>query len=145
MGRADNATTGKFLKQTHELHLFEAQDGDDLLALAQQAFGAADFVVIDAPRDDLLAVADLAQAQGKLLFNAGAPDGDLRSEACRANLFHTLPSRAMRADALAQFALRKSWKSWALITGPRAEDAAFATALEGAATKFGLKITSRKD
>ena len=145
LGRADNATTGKFLGHNYELAVFAAEQGDDLAGLARRALEAADFLVIDGTKADVLTIADLPQARGKVLFNAGAADNRLRAEDCRGNLLHTLPSRAMLADALAQFAVRKRWTDWALISGPRAPDQAFAAALEASAHKFGVSIVGRKD
>jgi ABC transporter substrate binding protein (PQQ-dependent alcohol dehydrogenase system) len=144
LGREDNATTGKFLKQSYELLPFEASPDDDLTAIAREALDASDFLVLNATRADVLMIADMPEAQGKLIFNASAPDNDLRSDACRANVFHTLPSRAMLSDALAQFAVQKKWTDWALITGPREEDQAFAASLDASAGKFGVRIRDRK-
>ena len=50
-----------------------------------------------------------AAASGIPVFNVTAPDDELREE-CRANLFHTIPSHAMFADALQQWQ-RKSPQS----------------------------------
>jgi ABC transporter substrate binding protein (PQQ-dependent alcohol dehydrogenase system) len=93
----------------------------------------------------MLAFANKAGNADKILFNANLDAADLRSDNCAANLFHTLPSIAMRADALAQFGLKKKWAKWALITGPKPTDRDMANALENAARKFGIKIVSQKD
>ena len=144
LGTEDNATTGKFLKHNYALEPFVA-DEDDFLSVAKAALAKADFLIVNASAADVLAVADLAEAKGKILINAGSPQTSLRSESCRANVFHTLPSRAMLSDALAQFAVRKKWTDWALIAGPQEADRAFAAALEASATKFGLRLRGRKD
>lgn len=144
LGRNDNATTGRFLKQHYRLRSFEADRGDDLTALARDALATSDFLVVNASRRDLLAIADLPEADGKLIVNAGAADNDLRSIACRANVLHTLPSRAMLADALAQFAVRKKWTDWVMIVGPLATDRALAASIEASANKFGVRIREQK-
>ena len=145
LGRNENATTGTFLKHQYELLTYTLDEDDDLLETAREALEAADFLVVNASRDDLLAIADLPQAQSRVIFNASVADSDLRSAECRSNLLHTLPSRAMRADALAQFAVKKKWTDWALIAGPQDADKAFANALDRSANKFGVRIRDRKD
>ncbi|MEM8789276.1 MAG: ABC transporter substrate-binding protein [Pseudomonadota bacterium] len=144
VGLEDNATTGKFLGQAYALEVHRTEPGEDPLAAARTALGAARFLVVDAPAQTLTAIADLPEAQGALIFNATAPDTALRDDACRTNLFHTLPSVAMRTDALAQFFVTKRWEDVALITGPQPGDATFAEAMARSLTKFGLKIAAQK-
>ena len=74
-----------------------------------------------------------------MLFRSSLRDAD-----CRANLFHTVPSRAMRTDALAQYLAVKRWDEVALVVGRHAGDAAFADAFERAATRFGLDVIERR-
>jgi len=69
----------------------------------------------------------------------------LRNEACHANLLHVVPSRAMRADALAQYLAWKRWRRVALVTGRHPADAAFGAALERAIARFGLDLVARAD
>ena len=78
--------------------------------------------------------------EGVLWFNAGAADDALRQSRCRPNLLHTLPGRAMQADALAQYLVAKRWKKWYLVTGPQPEDAAYAAAIRRAAKRFGGQV-----
>jgi ABC transporter substrate binding protein (PQQ-dependent alcohol dehydrogenase system) len=78
------------------------------------------------------------------LFNASSRDENLREEDCRANLLHTIPSRSMLADALAQYLRQKRWENWLLLPGPTAADKAFNTALKKSAEKFGFSITAEK-
>ena len=44
-------------------------------------------------------------------------DDRLREEDCRPNVVHTAPSRAMLADALAQYLVWKQWRRWFLVRG----------------------------
>ncbi|ETD81464.1 branched-chain amino acid ABC transporter substrate-binding protein [Rhodobacter capsulatus B6] len=143
---ADIATTGKFLKIDWALHETVVPPEADFLAAAQRLLAAgARVLIVRAPAADLLALADLPEAQGALIFNTAAPEPRLRAEDCRANVLHTLPSTAMRTDALAQQLRAKRWESLALITGPQPEDKAFAAALKASLTKFGLTLAGEKD
>lgn len=145
LGVKDVSTTAKFLGHTYVLETVIVGESDDMAAAAAEALARSPYVVANAPMDDLLALADLAANSGALVFNAGDPSNILRADACRANLLHTLPSRAMLADALAQFAVKKRWTDWAMIAGPRDGDKAYATALSDAARKFGIRIGAIKD
>lgn len=141
----DNATTGKFLKHNYTIEEVIVQEGEDAVSAARDLLARSKLVVIKAPASDLLAIADLPEASDAVLINAGSADVELRDEACRANILHTLPSRDMLADALAQFSLFKKWNSWALIHGTQDGDKAFKAALEKSATKFGLTIAGSKE
>ncbi|WP_319824447.1 ABC transporter substrate-binding protein [Thalassovita sp.] len=140
----DSRTTGKFLGHTYTLdHVSVPEDGD-ILAAAQTVLAANRLVILDMPGTDMLRIADLPQATGAILFNATDPATTLRDSDCRANLLHTIPSQAMRADALMQFALSKRWTKLALIAGEHPSDIDWAAALDASARKFGLKIGARK-
>lgn len=141
---ADNATTGRFLGQSHTLEIVSVAPGGDAVAAAAAALAASPLLILDAPADTLLAIADLPAAEGALLLNATAPDTRLRDADCRANLLHTAPSLAMRTDALMQFMVQRRWTDLVLVAGTYAEDVAFAAALERSARKFGLKLRDSK-
>ncbi|MBD3678609.1 MAG: ABC transporter substrate-binding protein [Rhodobacteraceae bacterium] len=144
VGLADNLTTGKFLGHGYDLTVTTVPQDGDLAAAARAALSETPYLLVDAPADKLLALADLPEAQGALIFNVSAEDIGLRSADCRANLLHTAPSHAMRSDALAQFLLFKRWGDLALIVGPHAKDRAFAAALHRSAAKFQLRIRGEK-
>ncbi|WP_172328801.1 ABC transporter substrate-binding protein [Mangrovicoccus sp. HB161399] len=139
LGLRDNRTTGQFLGHSYGLSESDVPEGGDILAVARDALAQSPFLIVDAPAADLLAIADLPEAQGALIFNAAAPETALRSGDCRANLLHTLPSRAMLADALMQGLASKRWTDLALITGPRDADHAWAEAMKASAAKFRLR------
>jgi ABC transporter substrate binding protein (PQQ-dependent alcohol dehydrogenase system) len=67
-------------------------------------------------------------------------DVALRAESCPQVLFHTLPSVAMRTDALAQHLRARGWPAVLVLQGPSAEDAALTAAFRDSARKFGLRI-----
>jgi ABC transporter substrate binding protein (PQQ-dependent alcohol dehydrogenase system) len=69
---------------------------------------------------------------------------DLRRSLCSPLLFHTLPSRAMTADALAQYLRRKGWLEVLVLEGPEEADAATVAAFRDAAAKFGLQIVAER-
>ncbi|HLF96179.1 MAG TPA: ABC transporter substrate-binding protein [Methylococcaceae bacterium] len=141
----DNNTTGRFLKQNFALkEITVPQDGDVFGAFKALRAEGRRWFVLDLSAAVLLALADLPEAADALLFNAGAPDDALRNEQCRANVRHTLPSRAMRADALAQYLRYKRWEKWFLVIGPNEEDRLFAEAVKRAAKRFGGKIVAER-
>ncbi|MEP4980614.1 ABC transporter substrate-binding protein [Ascidiaceihabitans sp.] len=143
-GLSDNLTTGKFLGQTYTLDHQTVDVSGDPLAVAQDMLKASPYLILDAPADVLLAIADLPQAQDALLFNTSASDVDLRDDNCRANLLHSIPSHAMRTDALSQVLVQKRWTDLVMIAGTYPEDIAYADAMRASLTKFGLKLSDEK-
>ena len=145
MAIAENNTTGRFMKQRFEVReTVVPADGDAVAAFKALAGDGYRFIVANLRADTLLRVADLPEAGKVLIFNAGAADDVLRNEECRANLLHTVPSRAMIADALAQYLAWKRWSKWFLVIGRRAEDRLFADAVKRAAKRFGTRIVAEK-
>jgi ABC transporter substrate binding protein (PQQ-dependent alcohol dehydrogenase system) len=100
--------------------------------------------VADTSPQTLLALADQLKGQAALILNAASRDDGLRERDCRANVVHTPPSRAMLADALAQYLVWKRWPRWFLVHGTEPDDAAFAEALRRAAKRFGAKIVEER-
>lgn len=145
LGLADNQTTGQFLGHDYDLNVVVVPLEDDPLAAAEAALTEASALILDAPTDVMLAIADLPGAAGALLFNATERDVDLRDAACRGNLLHTIPSHAMLADGVTQFLMARRWTKTAMIAGPQPEDQALATAFEASLRKFGLKPGKRAD
>lgn len=141
----DNLTTGKFLNHAYTLDVVQVPVGGDLSAAAQAALARSPFLIVDAPAAGLLTVADMPKAANALVFNASAADDTLRDADCRANVLHTLPSRAMLSDALMQFAQSRRWTALAMITGGHDDDRALAASLDRSARKFGMKIAARKE
>ena len=139
----DSNSTGRFLKHSYELVTAERADSDSLLSAAQtfHTEGVRLFVV-NAPAATLRQLSEALP--DSLLLNAGSADDSLRRSQCLANVLHTLPSRAMLADALAQFLAVRQWKRWLLVSGPTADDQAYAEALKRAAKRFGLRIVAEK-
>ena len=102
-------------------------------------------VLLDLPLDELEAVVTaLGERDDLILFNIRHPDDRLRGEGCAPALLHTLPSRAMLADALAQYLAVQDWRRILVLAGEDAASAATAAAFARAARKFGLKIVDTK-
>lgn len=144
LGLADNATTGGFLGHDYSLSVHRVPPGGDFLATARDVLDATKLLIVNAPPTELLALADLPEAEGALIFNASAEDNALRSADCRANVLHSMTSYAMRGDALAQLMSKKGWRDLALIAGTHPPDLAFADALRASTTKFGLTIVGEE-
>lgn len=145
MALEDNNTTGRFLDQTYQIEDAKLGANDDPLRPLQAMLDEGlKLFVVDLPADKLLAVADAAKAKDGLVFNAGATDERLREEDCRANVIHVAPSRAMLADALAQYLVWKQWKRWLLVVGSHPEDKLLGDAYRQSAKKFGAKIVEER-
>ncbi|NVK42496.1 MAG: ABC transporter substrate-binding protein [Oceanospirillaceae bacterium] len=144
LGIADSNTTGRFLNQRYQLQNLRGEDPEALVQQAEalKRSGVRLFVA-DLPAPQLRA---LSQRLGPdtLIFNAGSADDALRREQCLANVLHTLPSRAMLSDALAQWLAARQWRDWLLIVGDQPEDRAFADALHRSAGRFGGRIVDEK-
>ena len=145
LGIEDDNTTGKFLNQTFKLDVLQG-DVDELIKGATEKVAAGDpFIIADLEPDALLKFADAFAGKPVLIFNVGSPDERLREEDCRANVLHIAPSRAMLADALAQYLVWKKWPNWFLVYGPRPEDKLLADSYRHAAKKFGAKIVEERE
>lgn len=146
LGISDNNTTGRFLNQDFVLDVVEKEKPADLIAdvLAKLAPNAG-FIVADASPATILALADAVKDKGAMVINASAPDEELREAQCRPNLMHTIPSRTMLTDALAQYLAVKRWRKWFLIAGTSPADKAYAAALRASAKRFGHQIVDERN
>ena len=144
VGVQDNNTTGRFLGQKYALEVTRVASGGDVQAAARALLLRSPFLLLDAAPEAQIAIADLAEAAGAILFNTSAGDDALRDTDCRANLLHALPSDAMRTDALAQVFVQKRWTDLVMIAGGHARDVAFAAAMRKSLTKFGLELSGEK-
>lgn len=143
---ADNNTTGAFLNQKFTLDVTEVEPAADVVAaFDEMASRGVRYLLADLSAAQLLSIADLARERDVLIFNIGATDDRLREEDCRANVFHTAPTRSMLADGLAQYLIWKQWRRWVLVYGSHEPDRLFADALRRAATRFGGEIVAEKE
>ncbi|WP_298427374.1 ABC transporter substrate-binding protein [Rhodoblastus sp.] len=144
-GLDDDNVTGEFLGQKFTLVARRLKTGEDAVqGLSDLAAQGAQFVIADLPAGALVGAADSPAAAKMLIFNIGAPDDILRQEFCRANVVHVAPTRAMLADALAQYLVWKQWRKWFLVVGSHPEDKLWADALKRAGQRFGAKLVEER-
>jgi len=145
LGVADNNTTGQFTGQQFVLKTFIVPlDGNIDELFNKNIAGHYQFVVVNLPAKQLQQLADLPAAKQTVLFDVATTDDELRNGQCRSNVLHLLPSRTMRADALAQYMMKKRWSKWFLVIGPSPEDRLYAEAVKRAGKRFGMKIVAEK-
>ena len=141
----DNNATGQFLGQEFVLVEAMVEPGGDVTAgLEQLIEQGADWIISGLNADDLSTVLEHQALGERVVFNAAARDNHLRGEACHAQLFHTVPSRRMLADGLAQFLGYKQWDRWGLVYGNTDQDRLFAETLREAAERFGHEVVSEE-
>ncbi len=141
----DNNTTGQFTNQHYNIKKVLVPFSDNLVHTFNQQVGdEIDLIVTNLPAEQLKQVTELESSKGKLFLDASTVDDELRNEQCADHVLHLLPSRAMRADALAQYMMKKRWTDWFLVTGPSSEDQKFSHAIKRAANRFGITIVAEK-
>jgi ABC transporter substrate binding protein (PQQ-dependent alcohol dehydrogenase system) len=145
IGVEDNNTTGIFTGQEFDLkEVYVPIKGDYVESFKQLISQGYTFFIVNLPAGKLAKIASLAESKNVLIFNTSASDNILRTKACHTNVFHVAPSRAMKTDALAQFLVKKNWKKWRLVVGPKKADKLFARSIEASAKKYGAKIVEKK-
>ncbi|SIO47251.1 amino acid/amide ABC transporter substrate-binding protein, HAAT family [Rhodovulum sp. ES.010] len=144
LGEEDNASTGRFLGHTYAIETALAPPEAADAALDEMLADGLGLVVVLGRGEDVVRLADRAGSD-VLVLNAAAQETALRDAACRANLLHVVPSNAMMADAVAQFAIWKNWDRWFLIHGSNPPDRALADAYRAAARKFGARIVEERE
>lgn len=100
--------------------------------------------LVDLPTAEITA---LSQRVGDIdvhFFNVSESDNRLRSAGCLGNVFHVIPSDAMRTDALAQHLITKRWSRILILEGPADEDIRLADSFVQSARKYGLKVVARR-
>jgi ABC transporter substrate binding protein (PQQ-dependent alcohol dehydrogenase system) len=115
-------------------------------ALAELKAAKVQHVVADLPLPELRALVQAAPTAlgGAIVFNTGLDDDSLRAQGCAAHLLHTLPSRHMASDALAQYLAARNWRKVLQLQGPEPGDGLMGESFARAARRYGLKITQTK-
>lgn len=137
---------GRLMNLRFELeeHTLDA-DEDPLAALAALRRSLAPAVfLLDLPLADLDGLEAALSRDDLIFFNIRHADDRLRGNGCATGLFHTLPSRAMLMDALAQFLLTKHWRDVLILSGESVEDRALRDAFAESAKKFRLNIVDTR-
>ncbi|MEQ1714458.1 MAG: ABC transporter substrate-binding protein [Hyphomicrobium sp.] len=145
VGIVEDNMTGRLIG--HDFTLIEAvvPEAGDIVERGRELLAdGANLIIADLEPQDLIAVADLPEAQTAIIMNIRSSDVRLRHEKCRRNVFHIPPDWSMRADALAQYMAWKKWRMWALISGDRPADLDYAAALRRSAKRFGAKVVGEK-
>ncbi len=145
LGAEEINVTGKFLGRQYALEIAMVPADGDIVARAKEVLATKpSMIVADLGAADLLTLADLPEAANAIILDARTIDDRLRQDDCRRNVFHLLPSRAMRTDALAQFLMLKRWPRWFLLKGVGAQDEAYAADMRRSALRFGGKIVEER-
>lgn len=143
----DSNTTGRFLKQHYQLTVVEDNNAEGLIGQLKRLLSAQEApgtVLVDVPENAFNAVSEVIRGSGALVMNISSREDALRQSQCTVNVLHTVPSRAMLADAMTQYLMSRRWREWLLISGNSDGDKAFANALQRSAKRFGAKIVEQK-
>jgi ABC transporter substrate binding protein (PQQ-dependent alcohol dehydrogenase system) len=145
LATADNASTGRFVGLRFELLENVLSSGEDPeVGFDQLVARGAQWIVANLMAQDLRRILSRRQGDRPLIINSGAPDDDLRTGVC-SGLLHTIPSRSMTADALAQYLVTLNWRRWFLVIGRKPPDQLMADAYRRAAKRFGADIVVEKE
>lgn len=143
----DSNTTGRFLKQHYQLTVVEDNNAEGLIGQLKRLLSAQEApgtVLVDVPENAFNVVSDVIRGSGALVMNISSREDALRQSQCAAKVLHTMPSRAMLADAMTQYLMSRRWREWFLVSGNSDGDKAFASALQRSAKRFGAKIVEQK-
>ena len=141
----ENNMTGRLIEQHFELTEVVADANEDVVTKARAELAKKQGLIIaDLEPSDLLAMADLPEAKGAIIFNVRSSRDELRQQDCRQNVFHIIPNWAMRADALAQYLSWKRWRRWLVVYGTTPGDKDYLVAIRRSAQKYGAKIVDER-
>jgi ABC transporter substrate binding protein (PQQ-dependent alcohol dehydrogenase system) len=142
---AESESVGRVAKARFSLERFSGPDVEALATAVERWSGQGiGFILADLPAAELSQLAARARDKPILFFNVSAGADELRGPKCQPNLLHTLPSEAMRSDALAQHLALRKWTSVLVLQGPAPADAGAVAAFRRAAGRFGLKIVDAR-
>ena len=141
----DNLTTGRFLGHDYKVEFHRILLEEDLVSEFEKLLKKGKkYFVVDLNESELLSLMKLSGIDDVLIFNTRAKNDSLRNENCKKNFFHIAPSYSILSDALTQYLVKKKWKKWFLVTGPKENDRLYAQALKSSAKKFNIKIKEEK-
>jgi len=143
----DNLTTGRFVGHDYNSKMIQVSLKEDLLTEFNKLINSGfRYFVADLNEKELLEISNLSLKKNKdiVIMNVRSKANSLREKNCKSNLFHIPPSRAMLADALTQYLVKKKWNKWFLVTGNEENDKLFSDALKYSAKKFNIKIKEER-
>ena len=140
---AESKIRGRALGMQFALEEIELAAGADPVEAVRAAGSRA--ILLDLPLAELEAIVSaFGDRDDLILFNIRHPDDVLRRQGCAPALLHTLPSRAMLEDALAQYLAARNWRRVLSLAGEDPASVATAAAFARSARKFGLQIVDAK-
>ena len=141
----DNLTTGRFLGNDYKVEFHRILLDEDLVSEFEKLLkNGKKYFIVDLNEKELLSLMKINGIEDVLIFNTRAKNDSLRNENCKKNFFHIPPSYSILSDALTQYLVKKKWKKWFLVTGPKENDKLYAQALKNSAKKFNVKIKEEK-
>lgn len=143
---AESRFPGMAVGVEFSLRRVTAEDAEAALAAvaAMRADGVR-FVLLDLPMAVVGYIAAATMGDGVILINVSARADLLRQRACQPHLLHTIPSNAMRNDALAQTLVARQWRDVLLLVGPLEADRALAASFRRSAERMGLNIVATRE
>ena len=142
----DSNKSAKFLNQQYNLKKIVSYEPKLLISRLKDWAKNKDnnFVILNVENKLLTQIVNLKETKSLLLINATNEDNTFRLSSCNKNLLHTMPSNAMKSDALIQFLIKRNLKKWILLKGTNPKDKLIAKSLRDSAKKFGGKILEEK-
>jgi ABC transporter substrate binding protein (PQQ-dependent alcohol dehydrogenase system) len=141
----DSRVTGRALGIKFDLDEVTLGAGDDAVEVMETLAGRGNSVfLLDLPVDEVTTIASAIAGREILAFNVRHDDDRLREEGCTPNLFHTLPSKSMLMDALAQFLVSRNWREVLILEGQGDADLAISRAFQRSARKFRVEVSARR-
>ena len=133
----DNLTTGRFLGHDYKAEFHRVLLDENLVNEFEKLLkNGKKYFVVDLNKSELLSLMKIPGIEDVLIFNTRAKNDSLRNENCKKNFFHIPPSYSILSDALTQYLVKKKWKKWFLVTGPRENDKLYSQALKKSAKKI---------
>ncbi len=141
----DNLTTGRFVGHDYKASFHRISLEEDIEKEFRKLISQDHKIfVVDLNESELLSLMNIPGIEDVLIFNTRAKNDSLRNEKCKKNFFHIPPSYSILSDALTQYLVKKKWKKWFLVVGPKKNDELYADALKKSAKKFNIKIKEEK-
>jgi len=141
----DSNKTARFLNQKYILETAISKDVEKLTKSFEKFVNEKNtFVIVNVQNDFFEKLIKHPLSNKALIINSANTNSDFRKNICQKNVLHTIASNAMLYDSLAQFLIKRNWKDWLLIKGPKEKDKEIEIAIKRAAKRYGGKIIDEK-